>query len=93
MTTGSPPPTLDEIEQALQAWREWGRYRGCVDVVDRLAACLRSGEYALIHAVDRALALDKMLTAGVADAKGYTDVATERHAEARRLLHLARDGS
>ena len=91
-------PTLDEIEQALKSFNTAVDAEDvlagtvyaavCTSVLERLRDCLRSGEYALISREDRALALAKMLTSGVADATGYADVAAERHAEAHRLLKL-----
>ena len=50
-------PTLEEIEQALQAWNYFHRYSESVTIVRRLRDLLKSGEYALISRADRETAL------------------------------------
>ena len=71
MTTGSPPPTLDEIEQALDDWFYRENAKSGNVVLKRLASCLRSGEYALISRADRedVLAMVDEIDGGNVDAR------------------------
>ena len=77
----APSFTVDVIEQALEQGL-------AVITLMQLRDALQSGEVAILTKADRNRALDKALTAGVADAKGYTEICEERLQEARTLLQL-----
>ena len=80
------PPTLAEIEQALANFNSSVDKEDvlagtvyaalCTGVLDRLAACLRSGEYALVSRANRIEVVDS-----VEDIENWRDIA-------RRLLQL-----
>lgn len=65
----------------------WLAMRNALTPLMRLRDLLASG-YVLVSREDRELALNKMQTAGVAEAKGYTDTVRLKMKEARSLLQL-----
>ena len=82
------PPTLAEIEQALKQWHALEHYRGSIAILERLAACLRSGEYALVSRADRKNALEAERVGTISACATYRSDGRAYQAEARRLLQL-----